>query len=190
MLKLRLHINGWQLLIFALVIVAIIGPWWYDLINVPAQYPCSHRLYGDYCGIPMSGIWIFVILISRIFELTLGIFNGNTVSSNTGNALLEIFLVVLIIISLGLPLVSQWLLIVRGDRLRRQWFQIIAWSLSAGAGLWFFVTNLISYRWPWELWGLWLYIGLAVCVMIFEILKLAQGKRQAKVNNQSIRRTI
>ena len=42
--------------ILLLFIVAMFGPWIYNLINVPAEYTCSHpnvRLYGDFCGVPL-----------------------------------------------------------------------------------------------------------------------------------------
>ena len=45
------------------MIVAFLGPWAFDRINVPAQYECTPpniRLYGDFCGIPFSGFQFFL----------------------------------------------------------------------------------------------------------------------------------
>ena len=51
----------WRILILALFIISMLGPWAFDLLNVPAQYPCgkpSVRLYGDFCGSPISGFGV------------------------------------------------------------------------------------------------------------------------------------
>ena len=52
------HKRLWGIAILALLLLAILGPWAYDQINVPAEYPCSApfiRLEGDFCGVPYSG---------------------------------------------------------------------------------------------------------------------------------------
>jgi hypothetical protein len=44
--------------ILILFITSMLGPWMFDLINVPAEYACSKpnvRLYGDFCGMPVPG---------------------------------------------------------------------------------------------------------------------------------------
>ena len=49
------------------LLVAIMGPWTFDLIHVPSEYPCSApfiRLEGDFCGTPMSGGWILVCVMA------------------------------------------------------------------------------------------------------------------------------
>ena len=78
-----------------------------------------------------------------------------------------------------LPFVSTSLLILRGDRPRRQVFSIATWGLAAGAGLLIGVLiglsgNLKYYRF---LWGIWLYIGLAAIALVLEVLTLAAGRR-------------
>ncbi len=57
------HKRVWRVAILVLLLVAIMGPWTFDRINVPSEYPCSVRLEGDFCGTPMSGIWIFSWII-------------------------------------------------------------------------------------------------------------------------------
>ena len=32
------HKTVWRMAILVLLLVALLGPWWYDLINVPAKY--------------------------------------------------------------------------------------------------------------------------------------------------------
>ena len=56
--------------ILLLLIISLLGPWTFDQINVPAQYPCTPpivRLYGDFCGVPLSGIQVFGLYIGGFF---------------------------------------------------------------------------------------------------------------------------
>jgi hypothetical protein len=55
-------------------------------------------------------------------------------------------------------------------------FNIVAWSLAAGAGLLLGVLNVLRPGW-WMAWGIWLYIGLAVSALILEVLTLVAGTR-------------
>jgi len=51
-----------RVVILALFIVSMLGPWMFDVINVPAEYECDKpfvRLEGDFCGLPLSGIKSF-----------------------------------------------------------------------------------------------------------------------------------
>lgn len=105
-----------------LLLVAIIGPWWYDLINVPSQYTCSSpfiRLKGDYCGKPMSGLWIFVILATRPIELVVEMVNGTKSITDSVYAILNFFLYILLVLLGVLPLFTTLLLTLRGDRKRQ-----------------------------------------------------------------------
>ena len=68
------HKRIWRTAVLVLLIIAMTGPWSFDLINVPAEYPCSlpnYRLEGDFCGIPFSGIWIFPVLFPLFTTLSL-----------------------------------------------------------------------------------------------------------------------
>jgi hypothetical protein len=50
----------WRVITLAVLLLAILGPWAFDRTNVPAEFPCTGphiRLEGDFCGIPMSGLW-------------------------------------------------------------------------------------------------------------------------------------
>lgn len=74
-----------------------------------------------------------------------------------------------------LPFFTTLLLILRRDGRHRQLFNIAAWGLAAGLSL-----LLALSRYPkllWELWGTWLYIGLAAGALILETAALAAGRR-------------
>jgi hypothetical protein len=181
------HRNVLRVAIFTLFIVAIIGPWWYDRIVVPSQYPCSSpfiRLRDDYCGEPMSGIWIFVVLAARVFESAVEMVTGATVIIDSVYAFLRIVLYISLALLLVLPLFTTWLLILRGDRNRHQIFHIVAWGLGVLC-----VIYIFGFNWSWALWGFWLYIGLAVGALLLEILFLFVGirlirKRREEMNDQ------
>ncbi|MFZ0534675.1 MAG: hypothetical protein WAM09_15990 [Anaerolineales bacterium] len=179
MLWLYKYKNAWRVAIFTLLLMAIMGPWWYDLIVVPSKYPCSSpviRLKDDYCGMPMSGIWIFVGLANRLIELAVEMVTRATVITDSVYAILHIVLYISLALFLVLPLFSTWLLILRGDRWRQQLFHIISWGLAASVGvLW--VIIIARYQWSWALWGPCLYLGLAVGALILEILMLVAVKR-------------
>ena len=185
MVWLREYKNVWRVAILTLLLVAIIGPWWYDLINVPSQYTCSSpfiRLKGDYCGKPMSGIWIFVILATRPIELVVEMVNGTTSITDSVYAILNFFLYILLVLLGVLPLFTTWLLILRGDRKRQQIFHILAWGLVASVGILWVISNISNRHWSGALWGPWLYIRLAVGALILEILMLVLGRRAKEEN--------
>ncbi|MCC6300146.1 MAG: hypothetical protein IT314_12680 [Anaerolineales bacterium] len=62
--------------ILLLFVLALLGPWTYDVINVPAEFTCDKpfiRLDGDFCGVPTSVIQFFsgpVILLLLPFLTT------------------------------------------------------------------------------------------------------------------------
>jgi len=168
------HKKVWRGAILVLLLVAIMGPWTFELINVPSKYPCSPpfiRLEGDYCGEPMSGIWIFGWMVNVFIYTSAGLISGAMVFIEwVREALISLLSFLLV-----LPFFSTLLLILRGDRRHRQMLNIAAWGLAAGIGL---VWGISSFSSPvWALWGLWLYIGLAASALILEMLTLVEGRR-------------
>jgi hypothetical protein len=172
------HKRVWRVAILVSLLVAIMGPWTFDRINVPSEYPCSApniRLEGDFCGVPMSGIWIFFWIIGGVINTGVGLVTGATGFADRGGEFLREFLVITVLLLLVLPFFSTLLLIVRGDRRRRQVFNVAAWGLAAGAGLLLGATGFS--RLHWALWGIWLYIGLTASALILEVLTLAAERR-------------
>ncbi len=168
------HKRVWRVAVLVLLLVAMAGPWTFDLINVPAKYPCSApniRLEGDFCGVPISGIRIFSWIIGGFISIGVGLVTGATGFVESA----RLFLVSLVLSLHVLPFFGTLPLILRGDRRRRQVFNVVAWGLAAGIGL---LIGLSSYpRLFWVLWGIWLYVGLAAGALILEALTLAAGRR-------------
>ena len=167
------HKRVWRVAILVLLLVAIMGPWTFDRINVPSEYPCSTpniRLEGDFCGTPMSGIWIFSWMVGGFINASVGFVTGAMGFTEWTRA----FLFSLRLFLLLLPFFSTLLLILGGGHRRRQMFQAGAWGLASGIGLLIGIS-----RYPklfWALWGVWLYIGLAASALILEVLALAAGR--------------
>ncbi len=62
-----------------LLLVAIAGPWAYDRVNVPAEYPCTApfvRLEGDFCGSPLSGAWVLFTITGALANIVVGVVTG------------------------------------------------------------------------------------------------------------------
>jgi len=171
------HKTVWRVVILAVVLVAIMGPWTFDLISVPSEYTCSapnFRLDNDFCGMPLPGIRLFRWMVNGFVYASAGLVRGAMVFVEWARELLFSLLLFLLV----LPLFSTLLLILRGDRRRRQVFNVAAWGLAAGIGL-----LIRMSRYPklfWVVWGLWLYIGLAASALILEVLTLAVERRPSQ----------
>jgi hypothetical protein len=168
------HKRVWRVVILGLLLMAIAGPWTFDRIYVPSKYPCDVRLEGDYCGIPLSGMWIIWAVVGEFVHRVVGLVMGTTVLADLG----RLFLIILGALLLLLPFFSTLLLIVPGERQRQQIFHIAVWGLATAVGLWLL---LFASEWPQpQLWGLWLYIALAPSVLILEVVALVARRRASQ----------
>lgn len=164
------HKNGWRAAVLIVLAVAVMGPWTFDRIHVPAEYPCSFRLEGDFCGLPMSGIWLLLWMVYGFVRSSAGLVTGAMGFAESA----RLFLVSLLLFLRVLPFFSTLLLILRGDRRRQQVFNIVAWGLAAGIGL---LIGLFSYpKLFWVLWGIWLYVGLAASALAVELLAIRPNR--------------
>jgi hypothetical protein len=152
-----------------LLAIAFFGPWAFDQIMVPAQYNCSYpnlRLEGDFCGVPLSGLWILWAfaseIVGRIGRLVSGV--EGVASLLTGS---WVFLWALLLL---LPFFSTLLLILKGDLPIWQKANLAFWGLAAGAGL--FLGLSVYPRPHLALWGVWLYLAVAFSMLIWEGLRL------------------
>jgi hypothetical protein len=148
------------------LIIAISGPWFFDQISVPSQYPCSApnvRLDDRFCGLPLSISWFF----SEIFRAPLNILRELVAGLlQAGDAFRQSIIVMLLCLLL-LPALSSAILIVRGERKRRPILHIVGLGLAAGIGGW--IAWLGYSRASWMLWGVWLYIGLTASMFVLEV---------------------
>lgn len=174
MLRLDKYKRVWRVALLLLLITAFIGPWAFEQINVPSKYPCSPpfiRLEGDFCGEPMSVMWILPLMITGMIYSSLGLVTGDIGFITWVRQLLYSSFLFLLM----LPIFTTILLIRGRDSRRLIFSHLIAWGLAgaiAGAMVLPLVTVYSSTQ-LWVLWGAWLYIGLAICALIFETLTLA-----------------
>ncbi len=179
------HKRVWRVVILVLLLVAMMGSWAFDRINVPAEYPCSApniRLEGDFCGMPMSGIRIFSWMIVGVIGMIVGPLTGAPGFADRGGAFLRESLFTLVMLMalllLLLPFFNTLLSLVRRDRRRRQGLNVAAWGFAAGIGL---LMGMSGYPKLFRvLWGVWLYVGLTVGALILEALTLAAEKRSGQ----------
>jgi hypothetical protein len=159
----------WRLLGLALLVLALSGPWVYDLIHVPAAFTCSPphvRLEGDFCGLPLSPLWLFsqvAVAWQAVFDQQPGAFLG----------FLSLLLILLV---LGLPLLTGLLLVLRGSRTPLQVAHFVAWLLAFALGAYTWINMAIP---PSGLWGLWIYPILALLMLVFEGIALVSRSRPA-----------
>jgi hypothetical protein len=160
----------WHRFILALLIVAMLGPWTFDLLHVPAQYACdepSVRLYGDFCGYPLSGFGAFVWIFSGFFSMPSELVQGNLTSPLPG------FITLLFMGIIVFPFLSTFLLLRQNTWRRLQILNLTAWVLACLATLTLFVLQFNREQFVqfyYLLWGLLIYILVAIGTVIFEIL--------------------
>ena len=167
----------WRVAILVLLLLAFQGPWFFDQINVPSEYPCSApfiRLKGDYCGTPLSGMWILAALVGEFISIVVELVTGATVNTDLGRR----FLFILGALLLFLPFFSTLLLILSGNRRRQQILHLVVWGLATVSSLWWLLLSPAEWL-PSRLWGRWLYIGLAPSMLILEVV-LAVRRRSSQ----------
>jgi hypothetical protein len=166
----------WRVILLALLSLALLGPWAFDLINVPAEYPCHPpvvRLYGDFCGVPLSGIQFLSWMASGFVTGGIGLVTGSVGFFDWIRQVVFSLLGILVL----LPILSTLLIILRGAGRRLQVFNLAALVVSLAVCL-----LVVFSGYPelfWALWGVWLYLGLAAGSVVLEVIALKQGGQVA-----------
>jgi hypothetical protein len=151
----------WRKMVLALFALAMLGPWSFDLLHVPAQYPCGGvtvRLAGDFCGFPVTGFQGLIMVSFAVFRILGGLVGGNVV-------LLPEFYSLIVLLLLFLPSISTVILILKERSRGFKIMNLIFWVLGAlAAGLMFAMQAGRPQVAPvlYLLWGVWLYILVAV----------------------------
>ena len=158
--------TGWKkarLLGLVFLVVALCGPWGYDQINVPAEYACQKpyiRLYGDFCGLPVSALGIIFIFGREVSAWVLRII---TEDAGMGDLTAMLLLAAGVMVILA-PIASfAWRLTRRGGHWL--WWHV---PLSAVAIV---VSGIFLWQQapsPAQLWGVWLYAAVLFMVLAAE----------------------
>lgn len=126
-----------------LIVLALLGPWMYDQVFVPAEYEytCDKpfiRLDSDFCGIPLSVIQFFNwFAVGFLFPFLL-------------------------------PFLTTAVLIWKVETRRLRTINLIAWALALLLTLLLFFAQLQDQAF--RLWGLWLYVLVAFGMLAVEFL--------------------
>ena len=173
-----------RIIVLAIFIIAMLGTWTFDMINVPAQYVCDKpfvRLYGDYCGSPMSGFGAIQWFTSG-FSYTL----AELIKGNFAAQIPELIALILVLIIL-LPFFSNLLLIRSRTSLRLQTINVIVWAIAFLPTFSMFVSQSNRDEFVQFLylqWGLLLYVLLAIGTLIFEIMLLRMNVKSNMAINR------
>jgi hypothetical protein len=172
------HKRNLRITLLILMLLAIIGPWVFDLINVPAKYTCAppnYRLHDDFCGMALSGLWVLWGSTAEFIRSAWMLVTGQ-------DGLASIFRVLAISLFdllIVLPVVSTLLVCLRDDNRRLVVFHMLICGLAAGAGL---LMGLNSYpRLFYVVWGVWLFVLATASAVILEVLLMRNRKNAGQV---------
>lgn len=167
-------------LILALLVVAVLGPWMMDMINVPAQYSCDKpfvRLYGDFCGYPMSGFGAIAWITSGFLYTLNELIRGN-IATVFPNLIALIFVCIIVF-----PFLSTILLTSKKTSRRFQIINLSVWGVACLASLIIFALQSQSeqfIQYFFLLWGLPLYIFVAIGAVVLEALVFTSSTRASQ----------
>jgi hypothetical protein len=162
----------WRFIFLVLVLVAIAGPWAFDRINVPAQFPCSPpfiRLEGDFCGTPMRGITLLYWMLLEVVGVIWNFLTGELPLARLASRMLRLSFLFLLL----LPLFTTLLLLKHQASRGLQRFHIITLLFVTGMGLW--VVNVPASGFHPALWGMWVYFTLGFLMLIVELFSLRKA---------------
>jgi hypothetical protein len=160
----------WRAAALILLLVAMIGPWTYDLISVPAQYTCDWpnvRLQGDFCGLPLSILWAGpgAILGAIVAAFTTNIAPGTWFPQ---------VLVMLTMIFIFVPPLTLLVLLRRGEQDRWQSLNVLVLILAAtGAAAYLILQLPRPYGPPW---GALLYVIVVLSLLALELFWRTRSK--------------
>jgi hypothetical protein len=171
------HQRVWRAALLVLWLGAMMGPWGFEQVNVPAEFPCHApyiRLEGDFCGMPLSGMYGLFSIVGGLVVLVTQPFREAITFADWARNLRFIGLGLLLFAA---PFSSLLLVISGGSRRRWQVVNIAAWGLALSVVfLWVDVLSTYLSRFS-GVWGVWLYVGLAGSALILEVLALVAGRR-------------
>jgi hypothetical protein len=169
MLWIQANTRNWRVAILILLVLAIIGPWAFERLNVPAEYDCGPtnvRLEGDFCGTPISLIQTLFWMIYWFGNGIIGMIRGEDHFDLIASDLWSSLIYYLIILLLMLPIINLLFLIWREDRPRLQKFHLVVCGLNLVPILLLGLSTFPEINFA--PWGLWLYLGVMIISLILE----------------------
>lgn len=178
------HKNVGRVAVLMLLLVAMMGPWTYTSDGVPLAAWCRDPnilLENDRCVRLVSGATVLTFMAGAFLSMSVGLVTGATVLPDRAREFLGVFLFTVGIFLLVLPFFTTLLLIRGRDSRRLRVFHLMAWGLAVLSVLPLLIMLAsASVLPPGQLWGIWLYFGLAASALILEVLALVAGRRPSQ----------
>jgi hypothetical protein len=168
----------WRLAFIVLLVLALSGPWAiFDIISIPAPFECSEpwvRMDENFCGMLASPFGMIISAIGDSLQPA-----ARTGDSWADSGLLGVYLPLLIY---ALPLITGLGLI--GSKGSKSWqiIHVIVLFVFSALGSLYLYLLLISRA---VFWGFWLYIGLLIVMLVFEIITLTTSRQPAAASGLS-----
>ena len=157
--------------VLVLLLVAIVGPWTYSSDGTPPAEWCRDPnilLENGRCVRLVSGAEVLTFMTGAFLSLNLQLVKGTLVLADRAREFFGVFLFVVLLFLLVQPFFSTLLLIFGGDRPRRGMYHVATWGLAAVISALLLVASCWSGLRT-DLWGIWLYVGLAASVLAVEL---------------------
>jgi len=178
------HKNVGRGAVLVLLLVAIMGPWTYTSDGVGPTAWCrapNILLDNGRCVRLVSGATVLTFMAGAFLSMSVGLVTGATVLPDRAREFLGAFLFTVGIFLLILPFFSTLLLIRGRDRRRWRVFHVMAWGLAALSVLpLLIILKSATVMPPGQLWGIWLYLGLAASVLTLEMFALVAGRKPSQ----------
>ena len=172
------HRNMGRVPVLVLLLLAIAGPWFFTLDGVPPPEWCRGPFFllsNGLCAGSVSAAEILAFIGGGILAMGASLVTGAVAVYDIAAELPRILLIAMLLFVLVLPILSTLLLVAGKDSRPVRVFYLITWGIAAVLSLLpvVFDATLRSDRF----WGIWLYLGLAVGVLVLEILLFAVKSR-------------
>jgi len=158
----------WRTAVLVLLILALLGPWAFDLLSVPAENTCQPptvRIDSRFCGEPMSGLMAVFSMVPQGFAFLSALVTGNLNADRPGNEWLTLLFWLPILALLSLALLVVWPKL-RGWLVFHLAFLALT-AVATGVYLSFIPANRIGI-----VWGLWLFMAATLAALALEVSSL------------------
>jgi len=170
----------WRKIVLVLMLVAIIGPWAIERLSIPEPYECGNgfRIDETFCGYPISGMQIFIMLFGNIFGSAFRLFVNDGNFAEFAISFCAVLFILLPMISLLLLIASKEKSFGGGDMAH---IGILTFAVILGL----IGISRETVEIMWELWGIWLYLLLLISEWVLELLK--QGSKRMLGSKEKIK---
>jgi hypothetical protein len=173
----------WRLAVLILGVAAIAGPWTYTADGVgPVEYckPPHVLLESDRCVRLVPWTEAFGFMAAAFAQMSVALITGRLALAERGREFVGVALFTAGAVLLVLPLLATLLALLGRARRRARTFRAAAWGVAGLVALLAAVV-LGAPGSHLALWGIWLFVGLAVVALTMELLCVA-GARVSRGN--------